>query len=96
MGDPRSRVTTRSDGRTGTQRVGSILPSGALGSSLRITLSEWQCMTWSWDCDAAIATFACPCKRQSGAHTTQGWAMRTTASIAAATTRRSGRVVVSL
>ena len=97
MGDPRSRVTTRSDGTTGTHRVGSILPSDcAVASSLWITLSEWQCMTWSWYCDAAMATFACPCKRQFGAHTTQGWATRKSASVAAATSRLSGREVVSL
>lgn len=76
--------------------MGSILPGDcAVGSSLRITLSEWQCMTWSWYCDAAMATFACPFKRQSGAHTTQGWAVRRSASVAAAASRVSGREVAS-
>jgi hypothetical protein len=68
----------------------------AVGIWLTTTLSEWQCMTWPWCCDAAMATFACPCKRQFGTQITQGWARRKTASVAAATSRLSGREVVSL
>jgi hypothetical protein len=59
-------------------------------------LSEWQCITWSWYCDAATANFACPLRRQSGAHTTQDWAMRKAASVAAATNRLSGWEIVPL
>jgi len=83
-------VTTRSNGSSGTDRSGSMLPSDAEGSSLRITLSEWQWMMRSWYCDAAKATFACPGKRQSGVHTTQGWARRNATSVAVATSRGSG------
>src|SRR4051812_49627310 len=74
-----------------------MLPSSSeAGSSAGETLSEWQCITWSWYCDAATANFACPLRRQSGAHTTQDWATRKAASVAAATSRPSRREVVSL
>ena len=60
------------------------------GSSLRITWSEWQCRRCSWYWD-----LACACKRQRGAHTIQDWATRNAASVAAVTSRLSGREVGS-
>ena len=84
-------ATTRSGASGAATRVGSMLSSDwAVAIWLTTTSPEWQCMTWPWYCDAARATLAWPCNRQSGAHTIQDWARRNAATVRSPTERTSG------